>query len=91
MKDSKQNWDLTNEIVDSVIKDVDTHRKNKYKQSQLKVMLQPTISNALFNRDKEILEAERFTTLVSLARVLDDENMKKAVIGLNYKLIVEKK
>ena len=91
MKDSKQNWDLTNEIVDSVIKDVDTHRKNKYKQSQLKVMLQPTISNALFHRDKEILEAERFTTLVSLARVLDDENMKKAVIGLNYKLIVEKK
>lgn len=91
MKDLKENWDLTNEVVDSVIRDVDTHKKNKYKQSQLKVMLQPTISNAFFHRENEIKEAERFNTLVSLARVLDDDNMKKAIIGLKYKLTTEKK
>ena len=91
MKDTKKNSILSNEVVDAVLKNVESYKKNKYSESQLRTMLDPTISNAIFHRDKAVLEAERFATLVSLARVLDDENMKKAVIGLKYNITVDEK
>ena len=91
MKKKIENFPLTNEVVDAVLKDIANHKKGGYDQHQLNVMLQPTISNAIFHRDKEVLEHERFKTLIALARVLDDENMEKAIIGLNYTLTIEKK
>ena len=41
----------------------------------------------MFARDKEVLELERLTTLIALARTLDDENIHKAYDALNYQII----
>ena len=53
---------------------------------QAKVEMHPIIANAMYARELKTLENERLTTLVQLARVLDDENMTKAINGLGYVL-----
>lgn len=55
--------------------------------NQLKISIHPQIANAMFARDKEVLEMERLTTLITLARTLDDENLHKAYDALNYQII----
>jgi hypothetical protein len=54
---------------------------------QLQISIHPQIANAMFARDKEVLELERLTTLIALARTLDDENIHKAYDALNYQII----
>jgi len=49
-------------------------------------MIHPLISNAEFNRVKQELENERFTTLITLARTLDNDNLSKCINALNYSL-----
>jgi hypothetical protein len=55
--------------------------------NQLQIGIHSQIANAMFARDKEVLELERLTTLIALARTLDDINIHKAYDALNYQII----
>ena len=57
---------------------------------QLLVNVHPLVSNAMHYRDKELLEQERFRTVIALARVLDDSGLDLAIKGLGYQLTVKK-
>ena len=75
---------ISEQIVDNLStfgEQIDSH--------QFKLNIHPIISNAIYARDKELLEQERFNTLIKLARVLDDTNLDIAIKALNYKLIIE--
>ena len=56
---------------------------------QLRVGMCPNISNALYARDKEVLENERLKTIVTLARTLKDKDLAKAIDALGYTLNVK--
>lgn len=58
---------------------------------QLSISIHPFISNAMYRAGLDILENERFKTLVTLARTLDDDNLTKAIQALKYTLSVKKK
>ena len=74
--------ETTKLIMDHVI----PNHKFEGDPNQLKISLHPQISNAMFARDKEVLELERLTTLITLARTLDDVNLHKAYDALNYQI-----
>jgi hypothetical protein len=57
----------------------------------VKNSMHPFISNAMYSRDNQVLENERYETFVTLARTLDNEQLEKAFNALRYKLTVEKK
>jgi len=81
----KNSHDLTKEIVKV------THSEFNTDDIQLNAMIHPLVSNAEYRIVNKELENERFKTLVSLARVLDDENLSKAINGLNYSLSISVK
>ena len=58
--------------------------------NQMKTSMMPIISNAIFHRENRLLETERFNTLITLARILTDEDIEKAIQALNYTLTVRK-
>lgn len=77
----KESYDLTKKIVKV------THNPLcASSDTQLNSSIHPIVSNYAYNRVLKELENERFNTLIKLARVLDDKNMSKAIIGLNYSL-----
>ena len=87
MQDSfKQGLEITEEIV----KDLSSKGYLQGDLRQIQLGIHPTISNAIYNRDKDLLEKERFETLITLARVLDNETIEKAVTALKYTLTVKK-
>ncbi len=86
MKNSvEHSLEVVNEIMTSVISSFEV----KGDVNQLKTGMMPLISNAMFNRDKEVLEQERFETLITLSRTLDDEQVKKVIRALRYSLTVK--
>lgn len=56
---------------------------------QLKTSIAPYIANSMYTREKECLEEERFRTLTTLARTLDDETLQRTIEAFKYKLTVE--
>lgn len=82
---------ISSKTSDDVVKVV-TSKWFKFKgdERQLHTQIHPIISNAMYNREKELLEDERFKTLIALARTFDDETVNKAIVALNYQLIVKK-
>ncbi len=75
--------EATNRIMEYVV----PNHKFEGDANQLKISIHPQIANAMFARDKEVLELERLTTLIALARTLDDENLHKVYDALNYQII----
>jgi len=80
----EQGLETTNKIMENVI----SNFKIEGDLHQMKLQMHPIISNAMFDRDNEILEDERFRTIQHLSRVFNDEEMKKAIKCLDYKLII---
>ena len=79
--------DITNEIMEHVIPSF----KFEGAPIHLKSSIHPFISNAIYKRDQIILEKERFETLITLARTIEDNQLLEEVIHqLKYKLILNK-
>lgn len=79
------------EVVKAIIKYVlSGNLSAKANLNQLKTGMMPYISNAIFQRENEVLEQERLRTLVALARVFDDEQVGKAMSVLKYSLVIKK-
>ncbi len=76
-ENNKHSKSVTNDIIKYVI--------------EFHTSIHPFISNAMFSRDKDVLERERFKTLITLSRTLDDENLEKVIIALNYQLTLKDK
>ncbi len=89
MKDVKRPSDQSLEITKELIETVIVRFKPEGDLNQLQIQMDPIIANAMFRRDKKILENERFETLIALSRNLDDNNLKIAISCLGYKLTVE--
>jgi len=73
-------------VSQNVVDIVDKSFNEKYDFKQLKVQIHPIISNAMYKRDKEIIMNERFNTLITLSKSLDNETLKKVIDSLGYKL-----
>lgn len=84
----KKNIELGLEISDKIIAEVIPNFKVEGDLHQMKLQLHPIISNALYNHSKEIIEAERFRTLINLSREFNDEEMQKVIKSLGYKLTI---
>jgi hypothetical protein len=56
---------------------------------QLRVGIAPKVSNALYQRDKEIIEDERMKTLITLAQTLKGKQLHKAIEALGYRITTE--
>lgn len=84
-KASEQSRETTNQIVETLI----SNFKVEYDISQMKAQIHPIIANAMYQRDKELLENERFETLITLARTLDNTNILSVVKALKYELTVK--
>lgn len=79
--------DASSEATNRIMEHVVPNHGFEGDANQLKISIHPQIANAMFARDKEVLEMERLTTLITLARTLDDENLHKAYDALNYQII----
>ena len=77
------------EVVKDIVENVISQFEIQGDLNQLKVQIHPRISNAMYERDKTILERERFQTLIALARVLDDAAMESSINALGYELSVK--
>jgi hypothetical protein len=87
----KSNNDDSSEVCNNVIKVVTSeYFKFKGDTRQLHTQMHPIVSNAMYKRENELLEQERFKVLITLARTLDDENVNKAIVALKYQLTVKK-
>ena len=85
---NKANFKKTNNLTKSIIEI--THSKFNTDDIQLQTMVHTLISNSEFNRVQKELENERFNTLITLARTLDDINLSKCINALNYSIIIPK-
>jgi hypothetical protein len=83
-KASEQGLEATNQIMKSVISQFQIEGD----LNQIKIQIHPIISNAMFARDNELLEAERFRTIQHLSRVFSDEDMERVVKCLGLHLTI---
>jgi len=96
MKEPNKSIDQGLEVSKEIVEYLKKHRGLKAGKGvdsdeyQVKASIHPTIANAMFHRDKEVLEHERFKTMMSLARVLDDKQFAKAMVELGYSIEVKK-
>lgn len=74
------------DVTTNVINSLSSSFKLEGDYQHMKSTIHPIISNAMFHREKELLEEERFTTLIALAKVLDDDNIHRAITALKYQL-----
>ena len=80
--------DDSNEIAKQIEKLAETF--NIDKNNQFKIQILPIISNAIYARENDLLEQERFQTIIKLSRVLNDEEIIKAIDGLGYGVSLKK-
>ena len=78
-------------VTENVVKNLITNFKCEGDYQQMISSIHPIISNAMFHRENELLEEERFKSLITLSRVLDDTNINKAISSLKYQLDIKKK
>lgn len=84
-KSIEQSLDVTSQIMETVIAKFEVEGD----LNQMKVQMHPIIANAMYQRDKELLEKERFETLITLVRTLDNTNIEAVVKALRYELTVK--
>ena len=84
-KSIEQSLEVTSQIIETVIAEFEVEGD----LNQMKVQMHPIIANAMYQRDKELLEKERFETLIALARTLDNTNIEAVVKALRYELTIK--
>jgi hypothetical protein len=84
-KSFSESLEVTTQIMETVVSKFEVEGD----LNQMKISIHPIIANAMYNRDNELLEQERFKTLITLARTLNDGNLGKVIKALNYKLIIK--
>jgi len=84
-KSIEQSLEVTSQIMETVIAKFEVEGD----LNQMKVQMHPIIANAMYQRDKELLEKERFETLIALARTLDNTNIEAVVKALRYELTIK--
>jgi len=88
MKKLISSTEQSSEVVKHIAENVFSQFKiKKGDLNQLKVQMHPVISNAMYAREKSILERERFQTFIALSRVLDDAAMESAINALGYEFV----
>lgn len=87
-----QAWDIAINIGnDGGVKNViDGNVEVNFRQHQVKACSAPIISNAIFARDKKIIENEKWKTIYALAKHLDRESFKNVVNELNLEVVERK-
>lgn len=86
MKNSiDQSVEVTTQIMETVIAKFEVNGD----LNQMKIQMYPIIANAMYQRDKELFEKERFETLITLARTLDNTNIESVIKALRYELKVK--
>lgn len=77
------------DIVNQITKRLEENKHADIKEFNYaaRVSIHPIISNVIYHRDNELLEIERMNTIITLARVLDDTNIKLAIEGLKFKIV----
>lgn len=89
MNEIKGATDATYEVAKLIAEEILPSFKPNGSINQFKVQTHPIISNFVHQRDKDILENERFETLVTLSRTIDDNDLlRKMINALKYKLII---
>jgi hypothetical protein len=83
-KSSEQGLEITNQIMESITSQFEIQGD----VNQIKAQIHPVISNAIFERDKELLEAERFRIIQHLSRIFNNEDMERVVKCLRLRLTI---
>ena len=84
-----ENFDISKDLTKAISEKV--CNLNGVTIQQMETSIHPMISNVIFARENEILEHERFKTVIALSRVLNDEEMILAIKSLGYQLTMPKK
>ena len=85
----KNSVEVSQNISNEIISDILPKFNFEGDTYQFKVNIMPIISNTIYKREKELLEKERFETLITLARVLDNPTIETVIKALKYSLIVK--
>lgn len=56
--------------------------------NQMKIQIHPIIANSMYNRDKELLQKERFRTIYHLSRVFSDDEMDNVIKSLGFNVTI---
>jgi hypothetical protein len=80
------NFDASKETTSQIMQTVISNFDVQGDLNQMEKNIHPIISNAMFQRDKDLLQQERFETLIILSRTLDDISISKCIDALGYKL-----
>lgn len=81
---TKKAFDLAKIIVNEIIKgyvDLDD-----VQIQNMSTRIAPFIGNVMYEREQDLLEHERFITLMRLSKVLDEKQMTEAINYLKYEL-----
>jgi len=83
-----KSWEVAKKFVKEVLPFYD--KEGSLDAHQITTSLHPYIANAVYENKNIELEAERMKTLIALARVLDDENIGKAITALKFQITLKK-
>jgi hypothetical protein len=86
----KTNRDVTYPIAKRITEIALEQFKIQGEPNQFTVQIDPLISNMVFNREKELLQEERFLTIIRLSKHITDEGMLKNIEILGYELTMKK-
>ena len=85
----KTNFEESQEVTKKTMEVVSIYfKRGDSKQASIGIL--PIISNAMFLREKEILEQERVKTIFALAKTLDFDNFKACIDSLGFNINLEK-
>lgn len=88
VKTVDKSWEVAKRFVNEVLPFFD--KEGNLDKHQVITSLHPYISNAVYANTNETLEKERMETLITLARTLDNENIKKVVEALKFQITIKK-
>lgn len=76
-------WKVAKEVTE-----IGVQFEIKGEPRQFTSSIAPIISNAIYNREKELLEIERWKTVRVLANVLLEDTFTEVITALNYKITI---
>lgn len=83
----KSSTEFAFDIADKCLNDINSFLQPNLNRQTLKAILAPSISNAVFVRQKEIVEKERLDTLIVLSKNIESfDEIYKLFNALGYKL-----
>jgi hypothetical protein len=86
-KNMDLSWKIAKEITEIAVGNFEI----KGEPRQFTSSIAPSISNAIFNREKELLQEERLLTIIKLSKTVENEDSILHIIkGLGYELTAKK-